>query len=306
MLPIEPPLLAIALLAFSFLLSLLAVFVNLRSMRAEEVEEAGNLGGVIENVTTDWRVLIPHLTELRNRLFYSVIALAVTTTISFTFTPQLLDALMAPLPPEAIVVASTITDQLGMFMRIALTSGLALAMPFIATQFWIFISQGLKASERRYVYWFVPGATILFITGAAFAYYVMLPAAIPFLLSIFEDVPSYLRLSDYVADVTRWMLWIGLAFEIPLVIAGLARVGLITARQLAQGWRVAIVGIAVLAALVTPTADPVNMALVMAPLFVLYLLSILLAALVRREKRSPKQKLPSKRRLPLHRRRSRT
>ena len=303
---VDPALLVIALFAFSFLFSLLAILRNLRVMRAEAAEEDGDLAGTLETVAQDWRVILPHLVELRNRIFYSVIMLAVTTAISFTFTPQLLDALMAPLPSDAIVVAATITDQLGMFMRIALTSGLALAMPFIATQFWIFISQGLKAGERRTVYWFVPGATILFITGAAFAYFVMLPAAIPFLLSIFEDLPNYLRLSDYVADVTRLLMWIGLSFEIPLVIAALARLGLITAGQLVQGWRVAVVAVAVLAALVTPTADPVNMALVMAPLFVLYLLSILLAALVRREKRSPRPKPLSKRRSSLLKRRSRT
>ena len=294
---VDPALLVVALFAFSFLFSLLAILRNLRIMRAEAAEEDGDLAGTLETVTQDWRVILPHLVELRNRIFYSVIMLAVTTAISFTFTSQLLDALMAPLPPDAIVVAATITDQLGMFMRIALTSGLALAMPFIATQFWIFISQGLKASERRYVYWFVPGATILFITGAGFAYFVMLPAAIPFLLSIFEDVPNYLRLSDYVADVTRLLMWIGLSFEIPLLIAALARVGLITARQLVQGWRVAVVAIAVLAALVTPTADPVNMALVMAPLSVLYLLSILLAAIVRREPKERRQKSQRRRRL---------
>lgn len=294
---VDPALLVIALFAFSFLFSLLAILRNLRVMRAEAADEDGDLAGTLETVAQDWRVILPHLVELRNRIFYSVIMFAVTTTISFTFTSQLLDALMAPLPPDAIVVAATITDQLGMFMRIALTSGLALAMPFIATQFWIFISQGLKTGERRYVYWFVPGATILFITGAAFAYFVMLPAAIPFLLSIFEDVPNYLRLSDYVADVTRLLMWIGLSFEIPLVIAALARIGLITARQLVQGWRFAVVAIAVLAAIVTPTADPVNMALVMAPLFVLYLLSILLSALVRREPKEQRQKTRRRRRL---------
>lgn len=294
---VDPALLVIALFAFSFLFSLLAILRNLRVMRAEAADEDGDLAGTLETVAQDWRVILPHLVELRNRIFYSVIMFAATTTISFTFTSQLLDALMAPLPPDAIVVAATITDQLGMFMRIALTSGLALAMPFIATQFWIFISQGLKTGERRYVYWFVPGATILFITGAAFAYFVMLPAAIPFLLSIFEDVPNYLRLSDYVADVTRLLMWIGLSFEIPLVIAALARIGLITARQLVQGWRFAVVAIAVLAAIVTPTADPVNMALVMAPLFVLYLLSILLSALVRREPKEQRQKTRRRRRL---------
>ncbi|MGH2593625.1 MAG: twin-arginine translocase subunit TatC, partial [Anaerolineae bacterium] len=119
---------------------------------------------------------------------------------------------------------------------------------------------------------------------------VMLPAAIPFLLSIFPDVENLLRLSDYVADVTRLLFWVGLSFEMPLALAALARVGLITARQLLQGWRVAIVVIAVVAALVTPTADPINMGLVMLPLFVLYLLSVLLAAFVRREKKAPKPK----------------
>lgn len=293
----NPALLAIALLAFSFLASLLAVLRNLRAMRAEEAgDDAGSLGDTFETVTQDWRVVLPHLVELRNRLFYAVIALAITTAASFTFTPQLLDALKAPLPADANVIAATITDQLGMFMRIALTAGFLLATPFIATQFWIFIAQGLKRNERRYVYWFVPGATILFITGVSFAYFVMLPAAIPFLLSIFPEVESLLRLSDYVADVTRLLFWVGLSFEMPLVLAALARVGLLSARQLLQGWRIAIVVIAVVAALITPTADPINMGLVMGPLFVLYLLSVLLAALVRREKKPARPKKPGRRR----------
>ncbi|HJW84468.1 MAG TPA: twin-arginine translocase subunit TatC, partial [Anaerolineae bacterium] len=193
-------------------------------------------------------------------------------------------------PPDAKLLGTALTDQLGMFMRIALTAGFVLAVPFIATQFWIFIAQGLKSNEKRYVYWFVPGATILFVAGVLFAYFVMLPTAIPFLLSIFPDVHGFLRLSDYAADVTRLLFWVGLSFEMPLVLAVLARVGLVTARQLLQGWRIALVVIAVSAALITPTADPINMGLVMLPLFALYLLSVLLAALVRREKRQPKSK----------------
>jgi len=302
----NPALLAIALLAFSFLFSLLAILRNLRTMRAEVSEAEGSrLGDTFEVVTQDWRVLLPHLAELRNRLLYSVIALALTTAVSFTYTPQLLDVLREPLPGSANIVAAAITDQLGMFMRIALTAGFVLAVPFIATQFWIFIAQGLKGNERRYVYLFVPGATILFAAGVAFAYFVMLPAAIPFLLSIFPDVEPLLRLSDYVADVTRLLFWVGLSFEMPLVIAALARVGLVTARQLVRGWRVAIIGIAIGAALITPTADPINMGLVMLPLFVLYLLSILLAALARREKAPPRPKKP-RRRLRLFRRKAKS
>ena len=297
-------LLALALLGLSFLFSLSAILRNFRSLREEPPDESSDVGGAFEAVAQDWRVVLPHLIELRRRLFFAVLALAIATAVSFTFTPQLLEALRRPLPAGANVIAATITDQLGMFMRIALTAGFVLALPFIATQFWIFIAQGLKASERRYVYWFVPGATILFIAGAAFAYFVMLPAAIPFLLSIFADVPSFLRLSDYVADVTRLLFWVGLSFELPLVAAALARVGLLSARQLLRGWRAALVAIAVVAALITPTADPINMGLVMLPLFVLYLLSILLAALVRREKKPPKPKKPG-RRFRLFRRRKR-
>jgi sec-independent protein translocase protein TatC len=303
MILLDPALLALALLGLSFLLSLLAIVRNLRSLRQEPADDGDDMGGTLEAVTRDWRVVLPHLVELRNRLFYSVGMLVITTAVTFTFTPQLLEALRRPLPNTANVIAATITDQLGMYMRIALTAGFALAVPFIATQFWIFVAQGLRPNERRYVYWFAPGATILFITGVAFAYYVMLPAAIPFLLSIFPDVENFLRLSDYVADVTRLLFWVGLSFEMPLVLAALARVGLVSARQLLQGWRIAVVGIAVVAALVTPTVDPINMGLVMLPLFVLYLLSVLLAALVRREKRAPRPKRVSTGRFRLFRKR---
>jgi len=288
----DPVRLALALLGLSFLFSLLAILRNLRTLREEPPDEGADIGGTIEAVAQDWRVIVPHLVELRRRLFHSVLALAITTAASFTFTPQLLAVLRAPLPDDANVIAATITDPLGMFMRIALTAGFILAVPFIATQFWIFVAQGLKSNERRTMYWFVPGATILFTTGVAFAYFVMLPTAIPFLLQIFPDVPGFLRLSDYVADVTRLLFWVGLSFEMPLVLAALARVGLVTARQLLHSWRIAVVAIAIVAALVTPTADPINMGLVMLPLFGLYLLSTLLAALVRREKRAPLPRKP--------------
>lgn len=294
----NPALLAMLLLAFSFLFSLLAILRNFRSLNQDPDEGFLDISGTVENVAQNWRVVVPHLVELRQRLFYSVLMLAITTAISFTFTPQLLEVIIAPLPPEAELQAAALTDQLGMFMRIALTSGVLLAIPFIATQIWIFIAQGLKSNERRYVYFIVPGATLLFITGVSFSYFVMLPTALPFLLSIFPDekIRDLLRLTDYVFDVTRLLLWVGLSFEMPLIFAVLARVRLISARQLLQGWRVALIGIAVAAALITPTADPINMGLVMLPLFGLYLLSILLAFIVRRGEK-PRERKPKWRRV---------
>ncbi len=291
--PESPILIVILLFSFSLLLSILAITRNLRALREEP--EDSDLAEVIETVSRDWRVLLPHLAELRRRLFYAIVVWAIATAAALTFTPQLLEALRAPLPPTAKIQAAAIADQIGIYMRIALTAGLVLSIPFIATQFWIFIAGGgLKPNERRYVYWFVPLATVLFVSGVAFAYFVMLPAAIPFLLSIFPNVENLLRLNDYVSDVTRLLTWIGVTFEMPLVIAALARVRLVSAGQLLRGWRFAVVGIAIIAAVVTPTVDPINMGLVMVPLFVLYLLSVLLAALVRRDQKTPRPKQPKK------------
>ena len=118
-----------------------------------------------------------------------------------------------------------------------------------------------------------------------FAYFIMLPAAIPFLVT-FMGIPTQLRPSNYVRFVTGIMFWLGIAFEFPLVIYVLARIGLIQAKLLLEHWRLAVVIIAIIAAAITPTIDPVNMALVMGPLVALYFLSIFLAFLAQRGRSS--------------------
>jgi sec-independent protein translocase protein TatC len=121
-------------------------------------------------------------------------------------------------------------------------------------------------------------ASILFLGGVSFAWFVMIPAAVPFLVN-FLGITTHVRPMNYFDFITTLMFWIGICFEMPLVVMLLAKLKFITARQLAQGWRYAVVGIAIVAALVTPTVDPVNMSLVMLPLLGLYLISILLAVL---------------------------
>ena len=111
----------------------------------------------------------------------------------------------------------------------------------------------------------IPAATILFLMGIAFTYYVMLPVALPFLLS-FLGIITKVRPSSYIRFVTGVMFWIGIAFQFPLIIYTLAGLGVINARMLVNGWRFAVLGIAIVAAMVTPTVDPINMALVMAPM----------------------------------------
>jgi sec-independent protein translocase protein TatC len=194
-----------------------------------------------------------------------------------------------PVGGRAALQAIEVTESIGAFMRVSLLSGFALAFPYLCLELFAFVNPGLKKNERRLVILAVPLASLLFLTGLAFTYYVVLPAALPFLLN-FMGIPTTPRPLNYIRFVTNLMLWIGVAFEFPLLIYVLAGLGFVRASSLARSWRFAIVGIAVLAAAATPTVDPVNMALVMAPMLVLYLVSIVLAAIAQAGRRRRNQR----------------
>jgi sec-independent protein translocase protein TatC len=139
-----------------------------------------------------------------------------------------------------------------------------------------FIAPGLNKNEKRWIFLTIPIATVLFLSGVAFAYFVMLPVAIPYLIN-FLGVPTTPRLISYTKFTTSLIFWLGIGFELPIVVFALAKFKLVTPQTLLKQWRVAIVLIAVVSAAITPTVDPVNMAILMVPLFVLYLLSVLFA-----------------------------
>jgi sec-independent protein translocase protein TatC len=151
-------------------------------------------------------------------------------------------------------------------------------MPVIVYELLAYILPALQKNEKRWIYFGVPSASLLFLGGVMFAYYVMLPVAIPFLTS-FLSTQSSIILSDYIDFVTNLLFYIGLSFEMPLIVFVLAKFKLVSARLLLKQWRIAILVIAIIAAVATPTTDPVNMAILMVPLFFLYWLSVLLAAL---------------------------
>jgi sec-independent protein translocase protein TatC len=228
------------------------------------------------------RSFLEHIEELRQRLLRALIALAVGVVISALFTNQILAWMARPVGGLEKLEAIEVTENLGVFMQVALLGGALLAMPFIVYQVWQFITPGLEPHEKRYVYMLAPAATLLFVAGAAFAYFVMLPAAVPALLG-FAPIPTRPRPANYISFVTNLMFWVGISFEMPLFIFFLAKVRLVGPRDLLRNWRVAVFLIALLAALVTPTGDPINMGLVMIPLVVLYILSILLARVAYRE-----------------------
>ncbi len=221
---------------------------------------------------------LEHIEELRRRLLHALIALAMGTVVSALFTERILEWLAMPLPGEGLaqLEAISLTENVGVFMQAALLGGVTLAMPIILYQSWRFIEPALYRKEQRYIYLVVPLATALFLSGVAFCYFVMLPVTVPFLLD-FLSIPTTPRPAEYFPFITSLLFWVGLSFEMPLLVFFLAKVRIVNHRMLVRNWRVAIILIAVLAAVVTPTPDPVNMAIVMVPLILLYGLSIILA-----------------------------
>jgi sec-independent protein translocase protein TatC len=227
--------------------------------------------------------LLEHLGELRSRLVKASLALLFTTALSFIFAHRLVEILAIPIGGLQALEAIDVTENMGVFMRVSLISGMVLAMPVIVYQLIRFIVPGLTREERRYLWFVVPSASILFLLGVSFAYFVMLPVAVPFLIN-FLSIPTRPRPSTYFGFISRLMFWIGASFETPLILAFLARLGIITPQFLKQNRKYAVVIIALIAAAITPTVDPVNMLLVMAPLMILYELGVFLSRLSYRKR----------------------
>jgi sec-independent protein translocase protein TatC len=220
--------------------------------------------------------VLEHLEELRNRLLKVGIALAVTTSFSFLYSAQLVDILTAPVGGRTALASIEITENISIFMRVTLLAGVVLGLPFVLHQTVAYLAPGLTPRERRWLYMLIPAMTFFFLAGAAFAWWVMVPVAIPFLIN-FLGIPTHPRPLNYISFVTSLLFWVGISFEMPLVVFFLAKLKWVTAGQLVRGWRYAFMGIALVAAVVTPTVDPINMGLIMLPLVVLYLISIILA-----------------------------
>ncbi len=209
----------------------------------------------------------------RMHLLRSVAALAIFVVASFWVANPLMELLAGPVGGLEKLQAIEVTEEIGVFMRVAMTSGIAVAFPYIAFEFWLFAAPGLKPREKKMGLVGIPLATLLFLVGMTFTFLILLPAALPFLGS-FTTISQFWSAREYFTFVTGLMIWIGLFFEFPLVIYVLTSIGLVQPKFLAEQWRLAVVIIAVIAAAITPTVDPVNMGLVMAPMILLYFISI--------------------------------
>jgi sec-independent protein translocase protein TatC len=225
--------------------------------------------------------LMDHLNELRTRLIWIVAGLLVGTGIGMVFVSPILAFITAPVNKQLIAIGPT--DTIGIFFKVSFAMGAALAMPIIVYQSVAFAAPGLYPHEKRTLFMLLPGIMALFLAGVSFAYFIMLPVAVGFLQTFLGDViVQEWTIDRYIGFVTRIVFWIGVAFETPLVIAFLARIGLVSGPQLMKYWRHAIVVNSVVAAAITPTVDPVNMTIVMLPLIALFFMGVGLAYLLYR------------------------
>jgi len=181
-----------------------------------------------------------------------------------------------PSADERLIVTTT-QEGFTLYITVSLYAAIALSIPFLLFQIWGFISPALYKHERAYVTPFIALSTISFVIGAAFAYYVLFPPAVKYLLGVSADFQLMLRATDFFDFITLIMLAMGIIFQMPAVTYVLSRIGLVSAGLLLKSWKIAIVVILIVAAVVSPTADIPNMMLFAAPMMVLYVISIFIA-----------------------------
>ena len=175
------------------------------------------------------------------------------------------------------MIVTTAVEPFTLYVTVSLYAAIALSIPFLLLQIWGFISPALYRHERAYVTPFIGLSTISFVIGAAFAYYVLFPPAVKYLLGLGEDFRLMLKASDYFDFITLIMLAMGIIFQMPAITYVLARIGIVSAKLLVESWKIAIVVILIVAAVVSPTADIPNMMLFAMPMMFLYVISIFIA-----------------------------
>lgn len=175
------------------------------------------------------------------------------------------------------LVVTTALEPFALYVKVSLYAAIALSVPFLLWQIWAFVSPGLYPHERKYVTPFIGLSTIFFVLGAATAYYIIFPPAAKYLLGLGQDFRLLLKADDYFDFIILLMLGMGVVFQMPAITYVLARIGMVTAGWMVRVWRVAVIVILIVAAVLSPTNDVPNMMLFAAPMFALYAISILVA-----------------------------
>lgn len=232
-----------------------------------------------ETVDESKMSFMAHLGELRTRIMRSLYALLAGLAIALPFSQQIMDYLAKPARETGrTLVFLALTEAFWVQMKIGLIAGLFIAAPAILWQVWRFISPGLHGHEKKYAAPFVVIGSLLFLAGGAFALKVVTPFAIQFLLSYERPgLQAMISIGSYVDFLLKFTVAFGAVFELPLALTILARMGVVNARMLAKNRKYAILGAFIAAAMLTPTPDMFNQALMAVPLIVLYEVGIVCA-----------------------------
>src|SRR5208282_3650614 len=240
--------------------------------------------------------LLEHLVELRKRLIWSIVSFAGAFVVCFYFAKDIYAFLTAPLAnalagqPNAQMIYTALYETFFTYVKVGMFAGLCLAFPLIAAQVWMFVAPGLYKHERRAFLPFLLATPVLFLTGAAFAYYIMLPFANRFFASFQTpggngtlSIELQPKVSEYLDLVMTLIFAFGLCFQMPVLLSLLGRVGIVTSAQLRGMRRYSIVGVFAVAAALTPP-DPFSMLSLAIPLVGLYEISILCVVLIERQR----------------------
>lgn len=237
-----------------------------------------------------------HVVELRTAVIVSLFFFILGTGIAYYFSDVIFHILVLPLEQLFIVkgemrrfIYTNLTEAFVTYLKVSLFAGLFITFPFIALQAWLFVSPGLYTRERGLFFSLLFAIPFLFGIGAFFAYYVVLPAAFSFFLSfetMIGSIPLQLetKMSEYLSLVMRLILAFGLSFELPVVLAGLAWLGFLSKATLIKRWRLAVVGVTFLAAIITPP-DALSMIFLALPLLLLYAISIVIIHFIEKYKK---------------------
>jgi sec-independent protein translocase protein TatC len=237
--------------------------------------------------------LFEHLVELRKRLLHAAGAIGIGMVVGLAASRPVMDFVLRPIQAalranglQDNVFAFSLQGYVGLYINLGLYMGLALAMPYVLYQVWLFVAPGLYKHERKAVSAFIVSSMILFLCGVAFAYFVLLPSVLTFLVSFVNHGPirPLISLNEYFELVLVVLVGLGVIFELPVLIFILSAFGIVTPRWLWKNLRYAILIITVVAAIVTPTPDATTMLIFMAPMVGLYFVGIGVSYMVFRRK----------------------
>jgi sec-independent protein translocase protein TatC len=236
---------------------------------------------------------LDHLEELRKRLVYSIIAIAVGFFACWGYAERIYGVMQRPIMEalqhnglSAKLVYINPTEPFNLYLKVGMMAGLFVASPFVLYQIWCFISPGLYRNEKKYVMPFMASTIALFVAGGYFGYKIVLPQALVFLIGYGKDFQPMITLSEYSSLFLTIIVGLGVIFEMPILVFFLSLMGIVTSSWMWKNIRYAILAIFVIAAIVSPTPDILNMCIFAAPMVGLYVLSTGIAWLVHPDQRN--------------------